>query len=168
MALRIGLLLVLFCVLTFPQAAWAHARLLRTDPQDGAVLASAPTRVRVIFADDVRPASGIKAIRNGGGSVIAGKPRVVGGHTLVIPLRSGLANGDYTVLWRALSDDGHKLSGVVAFGVGAGRAPPQAALSADNGPSVQDVVSRLLFFAGLLTAAGAASSGSRSARFPCG
>jgi copper transport protein len=120
------------------------------------VLARAPTEVRVVFDDDVRPASGIKAIRNGGGSVLDGKPRVAGGRVLVIPLRSGLADGDYTVLWRVLSDDGHTLSGVVAFGVGAGRAPPQAALSADNGPSAQDVVSRLLFFAGLLTAAGAA------------
>ena len=74
----------------------------------------------------------------------------------MIPLRAGLPDGDYTVLWRVLSDDGHKLSGVIAFGVGASRAPPEAALSADNGPSAQDVVSRLLFFAGLLTAAGAA------------
>jgi copper transport protein len=120
------------------------------------VLGSAPGSVRVVFDDDIRPSSGIKAIRNGGGSVLGGKPRVVGGRMLVIPLRSGLVDGDYTVLWRVLSNDGHKLSGVVAFGVGAGRAPPQAALSADNSPSAQDVVSRLLFFAGLLTAAGAA------------
>jgi copper transport protein len=120
------------------------------------VLGSAPTRVRVVFDDDVRLVSGIKAIRNGGGSVLDGKPRIAGGRSLVIPLRSGLADGDYTVLWRVLSDDGHKLAGVVAFAVGAGRAPPQAALSADNGPSAQDVLSRLLFFAGLLTAAGAA------------
>jgi copper transport protein len=80
----------------------------------------------------------------------------VGGRVLVVPLRTGLGDGDYTVLWRVLSDDGHTVSGVLAFGVGAGRAPPQAALSAGNGPSAQDVVSRLLFFAGLLTAAGAA------------
>ena len=117
---------------------------------------SAPTRVRVIFADSVRPVAGIKAIRNGGGSVLGGKPRIVGGRVLVVPLRTGLGDGDYTVLWRVLSEDGHTVSGVLAFGVGAGRAPPQAALSAGNGPSAQDVVSRLLFFAGLLTAAGAA------------
>jgi copper transport protein len=143
-------------VLAVPEPAWAHARLLSTVPRDGTVLGSAPTRVRVSFDDDVRPTSGIKAIRNGGGSVLAGKPRVVGARVLVIPLRAGLGDGDYTVLWRVLSDDGHKLSGVLAFGVGAGRAPPQATLSANNGPSLQDVVSRLLFFAGLLTAGGAA------------
>jgi copper transport protein len=120
------------------------------------VLGRAPAKVRVVFDDDVRLASGIKAIRNGDGSVLDGKPRIVGGRVLVIPLRAGLADGDYTVLWRVLADDGHELSGVVALGVGAGRGPPQAALAADNGPSAQDVVSRLLFFAGLLTAAGAA------------
>jgi putative copper export protein len=45
---------------------------------------------------------------------------------------------------------------VIAFGVGAGRAPPTAALSARNGPTATDVVSRWLLFAGLLTAVGAA------------
>ena len=120
------------------------------------MLGSAPTRVRVVFDDNVHPVSGIRAIRNTGGSVLGGMPRIVGGRVLVIPLRTGLGDGDYTVLWRVLSDDGHTVSGVLAFGVGAGRAPPQAALSAGNGPSAQDVVSRLLFFAGLLTAAGAA------------
>ncbi len=153
---RATLLLVLVCALAVPEAAWAHASLLRSLPRDGAVLERAPSRVRVVFDDDVRLASGIKAIRNGGGSVLEGKPRIAGRRSLVIPLRSGLGAGDYTVLWRVLSDDGHKLAGVVAFAVGAGRAPPQAALSADNGPSAQDVLSRLLFFAGLLTAAGAA------------
>jgi copper transport protein len=139
-----------------PAAAQAHATLVRSDPRDGAVLEAAPSKVRLVFDDDVRAVSGIKAIRNGGGSVLSGRPHAVGGRTLVIPLRGGLPDGDYTVLWRVLSDDGHRLSGVIAFGVGAGRSPPTAALSADNGPSFQDVFSRWLFFAGLLTAAGAA------------
>src|SRR5206468_11442233 len=41
-------------------------------------------------------------------------------------------------------------------GVGSGRPPPTAALTASNGPTVKDVVSRWLLFAGLLTAVGAA------------
>jgi methionine-rich copper-binding protein CopC len=150
------LVLALLLALAWPSSAWAHARLLRSDPADEAVLSKAPTSVRLLFDDSVRARSGMKAIRNGGGSVLAGKPHVVGGRTLVIPLRPGLRDGDYTVLWRVLSNDGHEVSGTIAFGVGAGRARPQPALSADNGPSAQDVVSRLLFFAGLLTAAGAA------------
>lgn len=151
-----ALLLAALCALALPSSAWAHASLVRSEPADGAILADAPPNVRFVFDDDVRVASGTKAIRNGGGSVLAGKPRVVGGRVLVVPLRAGLGDGDYTVLSRVLSDDGHTIEAVATFGVGAGRPPPTAALSVDNGPSAQDVVSRLLFFGGLLTAVGAA------------
>jgi copper transport protein len=150
------LLLALLCAAVLPSTAWAHASLVRSNPADGAVLAAAPTSVRLVFDDDVRAGSGMKAIRNGDGSVLAGNPHVVGGRVLVVPLRDGLGNGDYTVLWRVLSDDGHTIAGVIAFGVGTGRAPPTAGLSVSNGPTAEDVVSRVLFFAGLLTAVGAA------------
>ena len=152
-----ALLLAVLVALVLPSAARAHASLVRTDPRDRAVLSAAPGSVRFVFDDDVRLLSGIKAIRNGGGSVLAGKPHIAnGGRVLVVPLRSGLSDGDYTVLWRVISDDGHKLAGVISFGVGAGRAPPTPALAAETGPSAQDVVARWLFFAGLLTAVGAA------------
>jgi copper transport protein len=121
------------------------------------VLSSPPTAVRLLFDDTVRPASGIKAVRNDGGtSVLAGKARILGGRTLVVPLKSDLPDGDYTVLWRVVSDDGHTIAGVTVFGVGAGRPPPTAALTANNGPGAKDVVSRWFLFAGLLTAVGAA------------
>src|SRR6266542_3662755 len=152
-----ALSLVAAFALALPAIAHAHASLVRSTPQDGAVLAAAPTSVRFVFDDDVRARSGIKAIKNGGGSVLTGKPHVVGGgRVLVVPLRAGLGDGDYTVLWRALSDDGRTLAGVTTFAVGAGRPPPEAALSVDNGPSAREIVSRWLFFAGLLTAVGTA------------
>jgi copper transport protein len=142
--------------LALPGVARAHASLVRSTPRDGAVLATAPKAVRFVFDDEVRVRSGMKAIRNGDGSVLAGKPHMIGGRVLVVPLRSGLGDGDYTVLWRVLSDDGHTLEGVISFGVGTGRPPPVASLSVDNGPSARDVISRWLFFAGLLTAVGTA------------
>jgi len=148
--------LAVLAALVLPAAAQAHASLVRTDPRDGAVLAASPGSVRFVFDDDVRLVSGVRAIRKGGGSILLGKPRIAGGRVLVVPLRSGLRDGDYSVLWRVLSDDGHKLAGVISFGVGAGRAPPVPALTVGSGPTVQDVVSRWLFFAGLLTAVGAA------------
>jgi copper transport protein len=151
-----ALLVLLLLGLALPGSAWAHATLVKVTPDDGAVLATPPVAVRFVFDDDVRAGSGIKAIRNdGGASVLDGKARVVDRRTLVVPLRSGLSHGDYTVLWRVISDDGHTIAGVTVFGVGAGRPPPTAALSVRNGPSVKDVVSRWLLFAGLLTAVGA-------------
>jgi len=142
--------------LVFPASAWAHATLVRVVPANETVLATPPTAVRVVFDDDVRAGSGIKAVRNGGGSVLAGKARVAGGRTLVVPLQGGLPDGDYTVLWRVVSDDGHTIAGVTTFGVGAGRSPPTAAFSVGNSPGAKEVVSRWFLFAGLLTAVGAA------------
>jgi copper transport protein len=81
--------------LLVPAVAWAHATLVRTEPANGAVLARPPALVRVVFDDVVRVGPGIAAIRNvGGASILAGKARVAGGRTLVVPLRRGLANGD--------------------------------------------------------------------------
>ncbi|MFL5945971.1 MAG: copper resistance CopC/CopD family protein [Gaiellaceae bacterium] len=156
--MRVRALLVLSLgSLVFPASGWAHATLTRIVPDNGSVLAAGPQAVRVVFDDDVRAGSGIKAIRNDGGtSVLDGKAHVVGGKTLVIPLRRGLRNGDYTVLWRVVADDGHTIAGVTVFGVGAGRGPPTAALVVGNSPSTKDVVSRWLLFAGLLTAVGSA------------
>jgi len=152
-----ALLVLLLCSLALPGSAWAHATLVKVTPENGTVLSSPPTAVRLVFDDRVRAGSGIKAVRNEGGtSQLDGKARVVGGRTLVVPLRSGLPDGDYTVLWRVVSDDGHTIAGVTVFGVGAGRPPPTAALSVRNGPTAKDVVSRWLLFAGLLTAVGAA------------
>jgi copper transport protein len=149
-----AVVVVAAAALTLPGAALAHAQLSRSTPADRAVLAAAPREARFAFDDSVRPASGIKAVRNGGASVLAGKPHVVRGRTLVVPLRQQLGNGDYTVLWRVISDDGHEISGVIAFAVGAGRAPPTPSLTAGNGPATTDVISRFLFLAGILIAGG--------------
>jgi copper transport protein len=129
---------------------------VRSVPAEGGVLGTAPASVRLYFDDDVRAGSGIKAIRNGGGSVLARKPYIQNGRVLVVPLQAHLGDGDYTVLWRVESDDGHQIAGVTAFGVGVNRPPPDAALTVDSGPSATDVIARVLLFAGLLTAGGAA------------
>ena len=150
-----AVVVVAAAALALPAAAAAHAQLIRSTPGDRAVLAAAPREARFFFDDDVDVASGNRAVRNGGGSVLGGKPHMVGGRTLVVPLRR-LTDGDYTVLWRVVSDDGHLLSGVIAFGVGAGRAPPAPSLDAEGGASVTDVIARFLFLGGILVAGGGA------------
>jgi copper transport protein len=141
--------------LALPAAAHAHASLVRTVPPAGAVLTEPPLRVVVILDDDVRVAPGNAAIRNGGRSILGDAPKAHG-KTLVLPLRAGLGDGDYSVRWSVVSDDGHNVQGVFAFAVGAGRAPPQVALSVTGQSRIAEIVSRWLFFAGLLVAAGLA------------
>src|SRR5439155_10590209 len=99
-------------------------------------------------------------VSNGGGSVLTGKPfQPAGSHReLIIPLRRHLPRGDYSVKWRVLSDDGHVEEGVLAFAVGLGRPRPVSVLRANGaGPTAREVVSRWLFYFGLLTALGAAA-----------
>jgi copper transport protein len=73
----------------------------------------------------------------------------------VLPLRAGL-RGDYSVRWSAVSDDGHIVQGVLAFSVGTGRPPPASTLRVTNEVGFGTVVSRWVFFAGLLVGAGLA------------
>ena len=149
---------VLACavVLSAPGSAQGHANLIRSDPPNRAVLEAPPRVVRLFFDDAVRARPGIKAIRNAGASILGGKPRVVDERTLVIPLRRGLSRGDYTILWRALPDDGHPLAGILTFGVGVGRAPPQPALTLHGGQQPLQIFERWLFLGGVLAASGAA------------
>jgi copper transport protein len=155
--MRAGIAVAVLLALAAPGSAFAHATLLRTVPANGAVLARAPVELRVVFDDVVHVGSGIEAVRNAGGSVLAGRPRVEGVQTLVVPLQHGLRDGAYSVRWSIVSDDGHRESGVVAFAVGVGQPVPTAALSPDTGQSrAGDVATRWIFFAGLLVSVGIA------------
>src|ERR671936_2873017 len=118
--------------LVAPAVASAHANLVRLRPANGAVLATPPTAVRVLFDDAIRPGPGVEAVRNGGGSVLAARAYVPkqNPRELVIPLRRGLGTGDFSVRWSVVSDDGHNERGVTAFAVGAGAARPTVSLSA--------------------------------------
>src|SRR5438874_2465357 len=138
-----------------PPAAWAHARLVSASPSDGAVLPTAPRQVTIRFDEPVRALSGTTVVANSGKRpVVAGKPRTHA-RVLAISLRK-LGDGDYTVRWRVLSDDGHTVQGVFPFAVGAGRAPPSAALTPGGTNLTREVISRWFFFAGLLVAVGVA------------
>ncbi len=147
---------VVAAALALPGAAAAHANLVRTDPASGAVLARSPRDVRVVFDDVVRVGPGNEAVRNGGRSVLGGATQA-SGDALTIPLRARLPGGDYSVRWSIISDDGHLESGVLAFAVGTGRAPPTAVLAAEGtGPGAGATFARWLFLAGVLAAVGIA------------
>jgi copper transport protein len=150
------LILVAAVALVAAAPAWAHASFVRSTPSAGEVLERAPRRVTVEFSDGIRPGPRNAAVENGGRSILRGKPRVVGGTTLVLPLER-IGDGDYSVRWSVVSDDGHVEEGVFAFGVGVGREPPLTTLTARTQITWSRVLSRTLFFVGVLAAAGAAA-----------
>jgi putative copper export protein len=93
--------------------------------------------------------------------VLADPAHRLGGNerALVISLGPSLPRGAYTVRWRAVSNDGHLISGVLAFAVGTGSPRPFPTLSAGGGPSAAAMLLRLVFLAGVLLAGGAALAG---------
>jgi copper transport protein len=155
---RAAALVALFA-LAAPAAASAHATLIRTEPVSGAVLDRAPAVVRVVFDDTVRVAGGNAAVDNAGSaSVLGGRARAAG-RVLTIPLRPKLGDGDYSIRWSIVSDDGHREQGVLAFAVGSGRAAPHSVLGASAPLAWDDVVLRTLYYLGILAAAGAVAFG---------
>jgi copper transport protein len=155
----VAVALLAFVALLLPAGAAAHATLIATTPENGAVLAKAPRVVRVEFDDTIRVAPGNEAVSNvTSGSVLGGAPSVHG-HELTLPLRAGLQDGDYSVRWSIVSDDGHREEGVIAFAVGAGSPSPHSVLGAGATLTWNDIALRTLFYFGLLAGAGAAVFG---------
>jgi copper transport protein len=139
-----------------PATAWAHATLLRTSPAAGTRIASPPSELTLTFDQQVRPITGGTSVTDAtGGSVTNGAAHSSSGDvdTMVIPLRPGLPDGDYTVRWQVVSTDGHIISGVYAIGIGAGRPPPQAS-SQDSPLDWTYLAARFVYFAGLLLLVG--------------
>lgn len=123
--------------------ASAHAVLLDTLPQDGAVLVEAPEVAELQFNEPVRPVEGAVALYGGSGADgtdgdagagVGLDARAVDQQVLV-ELPPGLGDGDYTLSWRVVSADGHPISGVVQFRVGEGSAPDSAGTAVATGDS---------------------------------
>jgi methionine-rich copper-binding protein CopC len=100
-------------------AALAHTHLVGSLPADHAELAAAPQEAVLTFAEAV--AITAAKLESGNGTRTDLKPlpdgQVKEAH---IPLPS-LGPGRYRLLWRATSDDGHVMSGELAFVVKAPR-----------------------------------------------
>jgi putative copper export protein/methionine-rich copper-binding protein CopC len=147
--------------------AGAHALLRDSDPAAGSSLDRAPRRVVLSFTE--RPEEGLSTIQvldTGGRQVQRGQAAPVQGAPLQLAVGLGdLADGTYTVSWRAVSrDDGHLSAGSFAFGVGvpAPGASPQAQAApqgASPSPSPAATAARLALYAGLILLVGAAVTG---------
>lgn len=157
MRVRALAILVLLLPAAFPAAAQAHASLLRTDPAAGSVVAHAPGQIVLHFDQQVEDA-GTTAVSRTGASVLAARAHPSHGdvRALVVPLRSGLADGDYTVRWKVVSTDGHIVSGVMAIGVGTRQPPPQAATTETSALDWPFLVARFAYFCGLMLLVGGA------------
>ncbi|MCC9309360.1 FixH family protein [Kitasatospora sp. RB6PN24] len=115
-----GTVLVLLLGAAGPAAA--HAALLQTDPAQNSVVATAPTAVTLTFSEGVTlSGDSVRVLDPSGKQVDTGGPGHADGKddTATVGLRGGLANGTYTVAWRAISEDTHPVGGAFTFSIGA-------------------------------------------------
>lgn len=159
--------------------ARAHAVLVRADPSDGAVLALAPSAVRIAFNEPVAAIGpGLRVFAADGTRVdLARPPERADVDTadltvLAVALPDDLPDGGYVVAWRVRSADGHAVAGTLRFTVG--DAPPvpddvAAALAATDAPASLRALDRTVrgaILIGLLLAAGTAVAGLAAAHTP--
>ena len=108
------LLMLLAATPAVTMPAWAHAKLISSDPTANASV-KPPKLIKLTFAEILEPAfSGAELTDAAGKSVPVSKS--VGGATITL-LPLALKPGNYKVAWHAVGHDTHRLSGSFGFTV---------------------------------------------------
>ena len=154
------LLAALAIVLGSSVPASAHAELVDTDPDEGAVVETAPDTVTLTFNEPVRLTSQEIAVFDAQGAPVPSSAGAKGKEVRVdLSTAAELPDGTYVVSWNVLSDDGHPIAGALTFSVGAPsatvEAPPEPATSSRAVTVLRDVLTAATLV-GILVAAGLA------------
>lgn len=104
--------------------AQAHASLVRAEPADGGMVASAPASFALSFNEPVSPL--VLRLVQPDGTSLALDRYVLREATLEIMAPAGLGTGTHVLSWRVISEDGHPVGGSVIFSIGAPSAAPAA------------------------------------------
>jgi copper transport protein len=140
--------------LVLPASAFAHAAMLRETPSYKQELKHAPHWIALSFDQDVELLPNAVAVLGRRGTNFA-RPARTDGRRLIAPVHP-LPRGPYTVRWKALSTDGHVVSGVYTFGVGVPAPLVTDAVGAE-GPTAAEHVVRWIYFLGLALLLGGAA-----------
>ncbi|MET9625409.1 copper resistance protein CopC [Streptomyces sp. NPDC006464] len=145
--------------------AAAHAVVTASDPRRDSVLTTPPDHVTVTFSEAVGlSANALRVLDPEGRPVHTGSPGHADGkaETVRVELADGLAQGTYTVSWRATSADSHAISGAFVFSVGAPSRDGAASDTEPNGNGAVDLlqgIGRYVAYAGLSLLLGVAVFG---------
>jgi copper transport protein len=110
---------VFLAALVAPAGAWAHATLVRSQPNLGEVVQQPPAKVTLFFSEPVATSLGSVSVLDAqlhpvdSGRLTHPQPNVV---EVALPQ---LARGTYVVTWRVVSADTHPVHGAFTFSVGA-------------------------------------------------
>lgn len=112
---------ILIFALTSSRSAYAHATVIRSEPVDGALLATAPPEAQLWFDEPLVDRFITVRLVDAQNQIIGGAaPSINPAETDVLHVTlPPLAEGSYTLFWKVLSDvDGHFSQGFLLFSVG--------------------------------------------------
>ena len=143
-----------------PSAASAHAYLVKTVPAASVVLNAPPPNVQLTYDEAVEPRFAIISVTNA-----QGRQETTGSvhrspanpDTLVMPLRPHLPPGWYLIYWRAISVDGHPVSGAFTYAVGPDPGPaPQFRVPSISATAITAplLIARWVMFLSVMAAIG--------------
>ena len=147
-----ALLVAVAMAIAFPGFASAHATLDRSDPLDGQVVPTSPSKVTLTFSEPIETALGaIRIFDSDARRVDAGGTARQAPNIVSSGVSGTLARGTYTVSWRVSSADGHPIDGAFVFHVGAPGARPEgvAGLVQSRPPSAIDRAADIARFVNL-------------------
>ena len=95
--------------------AWAHTTLTSSSPAAGATLATAPTQIKLTFAEAATlPAAPISITGPNGAKWTVGTPSLAG-PVVTAPVTPRGPAGKYTLAYKVIADDGDLVGGSVTF-----------------------------------------------------
>ncbi|WP_035098065.1 copper resistance protein CopC [Anoxybacteroides tepidamans] len=135
----------------FPDRSLAHAYIVRSTPAENETLSEAPSVIRIEFNEAIqRNFYSLKLINESGQLIQLHDVRIDKDDRKIIEadLQDRLANGTYTVRWKVVSSDGHRVEGTIPFQVGKnGEFAKSAPSKAESySPKLDMVLIRWLFY----------------------
>ena len=101
-------------------AAYAHPKLVKSDPANDAVVTASPKELRLSFNEVLMPKFSNAEVKDQNGQkvetgTVSADPKDK--KQLVVPLSKPLAAGSYKVNWHAVAADTHRVEGSYSFTV---------------------------------------------------
>lgn len=151
-----AILALLLAVLVCCVQAHAHATLTGTIPADGSVVADPPAAVTLTFNEPVSIIAATLIVP--GGDTLSLDDFTATANTIAVNLPADLGQGSHALSWRAVSEDGHPISGTTFFVIGAASAMPVADMPGQD-PTIAGLLwgARLVLFVGIFFGVGGAA-----------
>lgn len=108
-------ILLLISIFALPFTAMAHTTLTSSNPAEGELLNAQPEQIELMFGTAIEEGSTM-TLKGPEASIELGEI-AVSDKVMTGQLNSDLPNGQYTIDWKIIGEDGHPIEGQILFGV---------------------------------------------------